>query len=80
MAKPDWITLNKTSGGGSSETSEQVQITAEYNLTAEGRTGSLTINSENTSTSKTVSISQDARPKISVIIGNDEAGVYVVSI
>lgn len=61
MAKPDWITLSKTSGTGN----DTVTVTAAKNTGASARSGSITVKSG--SLSKVVTISQEGQTQNSLV-------------
>ena len=65
MAKPDWITISQNSGNSGSTT---VTITASTYQELIERTGQLTINSDNTSASTIVNITQLARERIYISV------------
>lgn len=62
----DWITLDKPSGTGNAS----VQVTAGANLATSSRNGQLIIKSSSGMT-KTVSIKQEGRDRISIILGGN---------
>lgn len=64
MAKPDWITLDKSSGTGGAS----VQVTAGANASTSQRSGILTIETAS-GLAKTVSMSQSGRAPINIIVG-----------
>ena len=61
MAKPDWITLSKTSGTGN----DTVTVTAAKNTSTSARSGSITVKSG--SLSKVVTISQEGQTQNSLV-------------
>lgn len=73
MAKPDWITLDKSSGTGGAS----VQVTAGANASTSKRSGILTIKTASGLT-KTVSVSQEGRAPIECIVGG--SGGYLTKL
>ena len=64
MAKPSWISLDKSSGTGRSS----VEVTAAGNSSTSSRSGTLTVKTSSGLT-KTVSLSQTGRTPINIIVG-----------
>lgn len=64
MAKPSWITLDKSSGTGGSS----VNVTATANTSTSSRSGTLTVKTSS-GLAKTVSLSQTGRTPINIIVG-----------
>lgn len=77
MAKPSWITLDKSSGTGGST----VKVTATGNVNASGssRSGTLTVKTASGLT-KTVSLSQAGRKSINIIVGGSEGYLSKLSV
>ena len=73
MAKPSWITLDKSSGTGGSS----VSVTAANNTSTSARSGTLTVKTASGLT-KTVSLSQAAH--INVIVGGASGYLTKVTI
>lgn len=73
MAKPDWITLGKSSGTGGTS----VQVTAEANASTSQRSGILTVKTASELT-KTVPVSQEGRAPIECIVGG--SGGYLTKL
>nr|DAG92036.1 MAG TPA: hypothetical protein [Herelleviridae sp.] len=67
MAKPDWITLSKTSGTGN----DTVTVTAAKNTGTSARSGSITVKSG--SLSKVVTISQEGQTHVAIKIAISNA-------
>lgn len=63
MAKPSWITLDKSSGTGSSS----VKVTAAGNVSTSSRSGTLTVKTASGLT-KTISLFQNRAP-IDIVVG-----------
>lgn len=64
MAKPSWITLDKSSGTGGSS----VKVTASGNVSTSARSGTFTVKTASGLT-KPVAVSQEARAPINIIVG-----------
>ena len=73
MAKPSWVTLDKSSGTGGSS----VKVTATANTSTSSHSGTLTVKTASGLT-KTISLSQSGRAPINIIVGG--AGGYLTKL
>ena len=75
MAKPNWITLEKSSGTGESS----VDVTASGNVSRSSRSGTLTVKTASGLT-KTVLMTQQGREPINIIVGGNGGYLSKLSI